>query len=100
MMKYFHDTEVQIESVKNAGSYSKDTEYERICTVMADVQPYKYAGSQEQYGIFKNVCLVMYCNECEILAGMRAVIDGQRYIVSGVEKRRLGMKVYLKEEAI
>lgn len=99
-MKYFHDTEVRIESVKNAGSYSKDTEYKFVCTVMADVQPYRSEGTQEQYGIFKNVRLVMYCEDSEILAGMRAVIDGQRYIVSGVEKRCLGMKVYLKEEAL
>ena len=100
MIKYFHDTEVLIERAINAGSYSKNTEYEPVCTVMADVQPYRSEGTQEQYGIFKNVRFVMYCDESEILAGMRAVINGQRYIVSGVEKRRLGMKVYLKEEVL
>ncbi len=100
MMKYFHDTEVRIESVKNAGSYSKDTEYTPVCTVMADVQPYRTDGTQAEYGIFKNVRLVMYCDDSGIQTGMRAVINGQRYIIAGVENRRLGMKIYLKEEVL
>lgn len=98
MIKYFYDTEVLIENAENAGSYSSDTEYTAVCTVMADVQPYRTDGVQSSHGIYKDVQLVMYCqNDDKILVGMRAVIAGERYIITGIEKRRLGMKIYLKE---
>lgn len=95
----FCDTEVIIERVMNAGSYSGDTEYEEVCRVNADIQPNSGGGAQKEYGIFRDARLVMYCEDNgHIKDGMRAVISGRRYVVTGTEHRSLGIKAYLRED--
>lgn len=95
-----YDTKVDIELVREAGSYSSDTKYEKVCDVLADVQPYQTQGTVKEYGIFKDVQYVMYCSENpEIMVGRCAVIADERFIIVGVQHRNLGMKVYLKEAA-
>lgn len=95
----FYDTDVTIEDALNVGDYSGDTEYEEICRINADIQPNSGGGTQREYGISEDAELVMYCaDEGRIKDGMRAVINGKRFIIIGTERRRLGMKVYLKED--
>lgn len=95
-----YDTKVDIEIITGAGSYSNDTKHEKVCDVLADVQPYHSQGTVKEYGIFKDVQYVMYCSEnSEIMVGRCAVIAGERFIIVGVQHRNLGMKVYLKEAA-
>ena len=98
-MMRFYDTAVEIKENKNSGGYSGDAEFSEVCGIMADVQPYRVGAAQKEYGIFEGVCSVMYCTDNEKLqVGMYAFAKDKKYVIAGIERRNLGMKIYLKEE--
>lgn len=94
----FYKTEVLIERPAEAGSYSKPTQYQPVCVILADIQPNSSGGSRKEYGLFTDIRFLLYCaRNPEIEAGMCAQINGKRFMIAGVEQRDLGTKAYLKE---
>lgn len=98
-MKYFYDTDIEIKENKDSGGYSGKAELYKICDIKADIQPYKAEAVQNEYGLFDGMRSVMYCdNNDEIKTGRYAVTANKKYLIVGAERRKLGMKTYLKEE--
>lgn len=94
----FRDTELIIESAENTGAYSSAPEFRELFRVMADVQPVSVSGARAAYGIADDAEFAAYCGECGARAGMRAAAGGERFVITGVEKRHMGMKLYLKKD--
>lgn len=98
MFDIFANSELTVERVENAGSYSEPVKYTPVFTVKADVQPVTSKGTQAAHGIAENAELAVFCSaKREIQIGMRVVTGGKRYVVVGAERRLLGQKLYLKE---
>ncbi len=92
-----YDTEAVIE--RASSSYSYGTRYEELGRVYADIQPVGNGGKRLDFGIYEGCTAVMYCqNTDKLKAGVCIRAEGRRYIVTAVERRRIGTKAYLKED--
>lgn len=96
----FYTIPVEIKEPEGMGKYSGGT-LKSLCKIMADIQPYASSAAYAEFGIFKNVRLVMYCEDDDnICIGNCVVIGEEQYIIAYVEKWRMGIKAYLKERIV
>ena len=92
----FYDTKAEI--FKGIGEY--DNKFEAKKTIYGDFQPLSGKLEDCEYGFRAVSSASLYCTDTdawEIGIGDYAQVDGKRYRVEHVERRKLGAKILLKE---
>lgn len=93
----FYKTPVKIFRIKHGSSYQKEAQTERVCSVLADLQPYGGGMEEKQFGLEVKRGLKMYCGDCsEITEGGYAEADGRKYRIISVERRNMGIVAVLE----
>lgn len=96
----FQKTPVDIYEKASEGSYSGEDKLVKLGEIKADIQPYKSAFYEEEFGFSSEFGFKMYCGENDYLKeGRYAVIDGSAYRIDYVEKWDMGMTAILSGQS-
>ncbi len=97
MFEPMYGDKTELYTLAEGSSYSSEARLESAGEIAADVQPCGGSVEERDYGLTAERDARMYCDEHEALApGNFVRTGGVLYRIERVDKRELGVTVYLK----